>query len=320
MKRGTQSKDDAIVHCSESVEAALADGQPVVALESTIICHGMPYPDNVRAALDVEATVREAGATPATVAVIGGRLCAGLDAAQIEALGARGPSVPKLSRRDIPLAVATQSDGATTVAATMIVAELAGIPVFATGGIGGVHRDVNETLDISADLTELARSNVAVVCAGVKSVLDIGRTLEALETLGVPVLGYRSDELPAFYARSSGRPVDRRVDDAATIADILYAKWSLGLEGGVVIGNPVPASHAMPADRIDAVIEDALSEMRRRGIRGKATTPFLLERIAELTGGKSLEANVALVRSNAQLAADIAVAYRRRQIQASADR
>lgn len=298
---------------STAVGAALEDGRPVVALESTIICHGMPYPDNVQTALDVETIIRDTGAEPATVAVVDGVLCAGLDADRIEALGRKGQATPKLSRRDLAIAVATGSDGATTVAATMAVAAMAGIRVFATGGIGGVHRDVNDTLDISADLTELARTSVAVVCAGIKSVLDIGRTLEYLETQGVPVLGFRTDELPAFYARSSGHPVDRRVDDAASVADILHAKWSLGLDGGVVIGNPVPAEDAMAAGRIDAVIDEALAEMRQRGIRGKATTPFLLERIARQTGGDSLATNVALVRNNARLAADVAIAYRRVQ-------
>ena len=294
---------------SAAVEAALEDGRPVVALESTIICHGMPYPDNVRTALDVEAIIRDAGAEPATVAVVDGVLCAGLDSDRIETLGRKGQETPKLSRRDLGIAVATGSDGATTVAATMFVAAMAGIRVFATGGIGGVHRDVNDTLDISADLTELARTSVAVVCAGIKSVLDIGRTLEYLETHGVPVLGFKTGELPAFYARSSGYPVDRRVDDAASIAAILHAKWSLGLGGGVVIGNPVPAENAMAAERIDAVIDEALAEMRQRGIRGKATTPFLLERIAAQTGGESLATNIALVRNNARLAAEIAIAY-----------
>ena len=305
----THTGKEAQVLRSAEVEAAQQDGNAVVALESTIISHGMPYPDNVETALRVEQAIRDRGAVPATVAVLDGRLCVGLDEAQIEHLGKAGPAVTKLSRRDLPIAVAAGKDGATTVAATMIAAAAAGVRVFATGGIGGVHRDVAETLDISADLTELGRTSVAVVCAGVKSVLDIPRTLEHLETLGVPVIGYGTDEMPAFYTRSSGLPVDVRADDPADIAAIMHSKWQLGLDGGLVVANPVPEGDAMDPAVIDKVIEAALSDMASRGIRGKDTTPFLLERIANATGGESLATNIALVLNNARLAADTALAY-----------
>jgi pseudouridine-5'-phosphate glycosidase len=293
---------------SPEVRAALATGQPVVALESTIISHGMPYPQNVATALRVEAEVRSHGAVPATVAIVDGRLKAGLGADGIEALGRAGPQVAKVSRRDMPFIVAAGQSGATTVAATMIIAALAGIRVFATGGIGGVHRGAAESFDISADLQELARTDVAVVCAGVKSILDIRLTLEYLETQGVPVVGYQTDRLPAFYARDSGFPVDCRLDDAGQIARALQAKWGMGLRGGMVIANPVPAAHALPADVMDAAIHRALNEAATRGITGKAITPFLLARVNELTGGDSLAANIELVRNNARLAAAIAVA------------
>ena len=291
------------------VKEALTCNRPVVALESTIICHGMPYPDNVRTALAVESVVRDAGAVPATIAILGGALCVGLDDDDIEELGRKGTAVAKVSTRDLPVIVSEQADGATTVAATMIIAAMAGIRVFATGGIGGVHRDVAETLDISADLTELSRNPVAVVCAGVKSVLDIGRTLEYLETMGVPVLGFGTDDLPAFYARSSGHRVDRRYDQPAAIAKLMHAKWSMGLNGGLVIGNPVPEDFALDAASIEAVISSALEDMRALGVHGKETTPFLLARIAERTGGESLAANVALIKNNARLAAEIAAQF-----------
>jgi len=288
-------------------------GHPVVALESTIISHGMPYPRNVETALSVEAAVRAGGAVPATVAVLGGRLKAGLAPDEIRSLGMRGEQVVKCSRRDLPFVVARAQDAATTVAATMIVAAMAGIRVFATGGIGGVHRDVETTLDVSADLEELARSNVAVVCAGIKSVLDIGRTLEYLETAGVPVVGYQTDTLPAFYTRSSGLPVHYRCDTPGEVASAMRAKWDLGLDGGVVVAVPVPEEHALANSEMDGVIDEALAEMHRRGITGKDTTPFLLARIAERTDGRSLEANIALVVNNAGTAAAIAVEYARQE-------
>ena len=291
------------------VAAALQAGRPVVALESTIISHGMPFPQNVETALAVEAAVREGGAVPATVAIIGGRLKAGLDAEEIRHLGELGQSVVKCSRRDLPFAVARGFDGATTVAATMIVAAMAGIRVFATGGIGGVHRGVEQTWDISADLEELARTDVAVVCAGVKSVLDIGRSIEYLETAGVPVIGYGTDTLPAFYTRSSGFRVDYRCDSPGEVAAAMRAKWEMGLDGGLVVAVPMPEEHALAPGEIDGIIEEALAEMARRGIAGKDTTPFLLARIAERSGGRSLAANIQLVLNNARTAAAIAAAY-----------
>ena len=290
------------------VRLALQQGQPVVALESTIISHGMPYPQNVATALRVEAEVRNSGALPATIAVIDGRLTAGLSAAQIEALGRAGPAVAKVSRRDLPFIVATEQTGATTVAATMIIATMAGIRVFATGGIGGVHRGAAQTFDISADLQELARTPVAVVCAGAKSILDLGLTLEYLETHGVPVLGYRTEQLPAFFTQDSGFAVDYRLDDAGDIARLLQTKWAMGLGGGVVIANPIPTAHAMPRAVIDAAIAQALSDAQAQGISGKQTTPFLLERVNALTGGDSLAANIELVLNNARLASAVAVA------------
>ena len=290
------------------VRLALQQGQPVVALESTIISHGMPYPQNVATALRVEAEVRSSGALPATIAVIDGRLTAGLNAAQIEALGRAGPTVAKVSRRDLPFIVATNQTGATTVAATMIIAAMAGIRVFATGGIGGVHRGAAQTFDISADLQELARTPVAVVCAGAKSILDLGLTMEYLETHGVPVVGYRTAQLPAFFTQDSGFSVDYRLDDASEIARLLQIKWAMGLGGGVVIANPIPAAHAMPRAVIDAAIEQALSDAQTQGISGKQTTPFLLERVNALTGGNSLAANIELVLNNARLASAVAVA------------
>lgn len=288
------------------VSAALRKGQAVVALESTIISHGMPYPDNVETAIRVEQTVRDGGAVPATIAIIGGRLKAGLTGDEIRSLGERGQAVTKTSRRDLPFVVSRGEDGATTVAASMIVAAMAGIRVFATGGIGGVHRGVEQTMDISADLEELARTAVAVVCSGVKSVLDIGRTLEYLETQGVPVVGYGTDRLPAFFTPSSGFPVDYRADTPADVAAALRTKQQLGLSGGVVIANPIPPEHALDGDEIDAVIADAIKDMEQLGITGKDTTPFLLGKIAERTEGRSLRANIELVVNNARLAAEIA--------------
>ena len=278
-------------------------------MESTIISHGMPYPKNVETALEVEREVKAHGAVPATIAILGGRLKAGLSEAEINYMGKQGSMVQKASRRDLPVLLARGLDGATTVAATMIVAGLAGIRVFATGGIGGVHRGATQTMDISADLQELARTSVAVVCAGAKSILDLELTLEYLETHGVPVLGYQTDEFPAFYTRSSGLPVDYRTDTPVEIARILHAKWALGLAGGIIIANPVPEAYAMPSAKIETVIRRALAEAEARGVKGKAITPFLLSRIEELTEGKSLEANIQLVINNARLAAEVAVGF-----------
>ena len=292
------------------VAQALAERQAVVALESAIIAHGMPYPQNVATALQVEAEIRAHGAVPATVAVIAGRLKAGLERADIELLGQGGSAVPKLSRRDIPFIAAAGQSGATTVAATMVIAAMAGIRVFATGGIGGVHRGAAQSFDVSADLQELARTPLAVVCAGAKSILDLALTLEYLETHGVPVVGYRTGHLPAFYATDSEHKVDYRLDDPAQIARVMHAKWSMGLRGGLVVANPVPAQYAMPRARIDAAIAQALREAAAQGISGKQSTPFLLARVTELTGGDSLATNIQLVLNNARLAAAIAVQYR----------
>jgi len=291
------------------VAAALAAGRPVVALESTIISHGMPWPQNVETALAVEAEVRSHGAVPATCAVIDGRLKAGLAPAEIERLGRGGHEVAKLSRRDLPIVVARGGSGATTVAATMIVAKLAGIRVFATGGIGGVHRGAAESFDISADLQELARTPVAVVCAGAKAILDIRLTLEYLETHGVPVIGYGTDRLPLFFTRDSDFGVDVRLDTPQDIARVMKSSWDLGLGGGLVVANPIPAEHSLPSDVVERAIVQALAEAQAQGIAGKAVTPFLLARVNALTGGDSLAGNIQLVRNNARLAALIAVAY-----------
>jgi len=293
------------------VAASLAAGRPVVALESTIISHGMPWPQNAETALAVEAEVRAHGAVPATIAILDGRLKAGLSRDQIERLARAGPEAAKVSRRDIPIVVARGGTGVTTVAATMIVAALAGIRVFATGGIGGVHRGAQTSFDISAALQELARTQVAVVCAGAKSILDLALTLEYLETHGVPVIGYRSDRLPAFYCRDSGLGVDVRLDEPEEIARVMKAKWELGLGGGLVVANPIPEQYALPREVIDRAIEQALSDAHAQGITGKATTPFLLARVNALTGGESLAGNIQLVLNNARLAAAVAVAYAR---------
>lgn len=292
---------------SPRVEAALKAGKPVIALESTIISHGMPYPQNVETALRCEKTARDNGAEPATIAVIGGKLCAGLTEEEIEYLGREGTKVTKASRRDLPALVAGHKDGATTVAATMIIAAMAGISVFATGGIGGVHRGAEKTMDISADLEELAHTPVAVVCAGAKSILDLGLTLEYLETHGVPVLGYGTKELPAFYARESGFSVDYRVDSPMEAAGFIRAQRDMQYPGGLLICNPVPKEDAMPKTKIDAVINQALREADEQQIKGKAITPFLLARVCELTGGESLETNIHLVLNNVRVAAQIAV-------------
>jgi pseudouridylate synthase len=291
------------------VAAALSLGEPVVALESTIISHGMPWPQNLETALAVEAEVRAAGAVPATVAVVDGRLKAGLSHEALEQLARRGPQVAKASRRDLPLLAARAETGATTVAATMLIAALAGIRVFATGGIGGVHRGAETSFDISADLQELARTPVAVVCAGIKSILDLGLTLEYLETHGVPVIGFGTERLPAFFCRDSAFGVDLRADSPMEVAQVMHAQWRMGYLGGLVVANPVPAAHAMPRAVVDAAIEQALDEARSQGIAGKASTPFLLRRVNALTGGQSLVANIALVRHNAHVAAQVAVAY-----------
>ena len=291
---------------SPAVKAALMAGEPVVALESTIISHGMPYPQNVETALKVEETVREAGAVPATIAVIGGQLKAGLTAAEIEYLGKQGPAVTKTSRRDLPVLVARGADGACTVATTMIIAHLAGIRVFATGGIGGVHRGAETTMDISADLEELGRTPVLVVCAGAKAILDLGLTLEYLETKGVPVIGYGTEELPAFYTRTSGFRVDYRLDTPEEIAAAFRAQQEMGLGGGMLVTNPIPEAYSMDPARINAAIDQAVADARRLGIHGKETTPYLLARVKDLTGGDSLSANIQLVLNNARLAAHIA--------------
>lgn len=291
---------------SPEVQQALADGKPVVALESTIISHGMPYPKNVETAMLVEKTIRENGAVPATIAIIGGRLKAGLSPEEIEYLGKSGRKVAKVSRRDLAAIVARGADGATTVTTTMIIAHMAGIKMFATGGIGGVHRGAETTMDISADLEELAGTPVMVVCAGAKSILDLGLTLEYLETKGVPVIGYGTDELPAFYTRSSGFGVDYRVDTPAQLAAMFKAQQELGMKGGMLVTNPIPEQYAMDKAVIDAAIEQAVAESKEQGIHGKETTPFLLARVVELTGGDSLESNIQLVLNNAIVASKTA--------------
>lgn len=288
------------------VQKALEEGRPVVALESTIISHGMPYPQNVETALNVEKLIRENGAVPATIAVIGGRLKAGLSEAEIDYLGKTGAAVTKASRRDLPILVAEGRDGATTVTTTMIIAHMAGIQVFATGGIGGVHRGAQQTFDISADLEELASTPVMVVCAGAKSILDLGLTLEYLETHGVPVLGYGTKELPAFYTRKSGFEVDYRVDTPAELAAAFRASLDLGLRGGMLVTNPIPEEFAMDHEVINRAIDEAVAQANAQGIHGKATTPFLLAKVKELTGGDSLDSNIQLVFNNARLAAQTA--------------
>ena len=288
---------------SPEVAEALRAGKPVVALESTIISHGMPYPQNVETALKVENTIRENGAVPATVAVIGGRLKAGLTPEEIEYLGRKGRGVAKASRRDLPVLVARGADGATTVTTTMIIAAMAGIRVFATGGIGGVHRGAETTMDISADLEELAQTPVMVICAGAKSILDLGLTLEYLETKGVPVIGYGTEELPAFYTRQSGFKVDYRLDTPEELAAAFRAKQEMGLKGGMLVTNPIPEEYSMDPERINAAIDAAVAEADRLGVKGKETTPFLLAKIKDITGGDSLASNIQLVLNNARLAA-----------------
>ena len=289
------------------VKEALEAGRPVVALESTIISHGMPYPQNVETALSVEKIIRDNGAVPATIAVIGGRLKAGLSSEEIDYLGKTGTKVAKASRRDLPVLVAQGRDGATTVATTMIIANLAGIKVFATGGIGGVHRGAETTMDISADLQELAHTPVMVVCAGAKSILDLGLTLEYLETNGVPVIGYQTEELPAFYTRKSGFGVDYRLDTPQELAKTFFVKQDMGLVGGMLVTNPIPEEYSMDHEVINKAIDEAVEESKRLGIHGKDTTPFLLAKIKDLTGGDSLASNIQLVYNNARLAAKTAV-------------
>lgn len=291
------------------VQQALADGRPVVALESTIISHGMPYPKNVETALLVEQTLRDNGAVPATIAILGGRLKAGLSKEEITYLGKAGRKVAKVSRRDLPVICARGADGATTVTTTMMIAHMAGIQVFATGGIGGVHRGAETTMDISADLEELGQTPVMVVCAGAKSILDLGLTLEYLETKGVPVIGYGTSELPAFYTRKSGFSVDYEIDTPEELAKAFKTQHELGLRGGMLVTNPIPEEYSMDPDVINKAIDEAIEEAKAAGIHGKATTPFLLAKVKDLTGGNSLASNIQLVYNNARLAAKTAAAY-----------
>lgn len=301
-------KSDIDMDISTEVQQALKTGLPIVALESTIISHGMPFPQNLKTALTVEKIIREESAVPATIAILNGRIKIGLSQHELEQF-AKQTSQIKVSRRDLPLVISQKQSGGTTVAATMICAKLAGIAVFVTGGIGGVHRESENTMDISADLMELAQTNVAVVCAGIKSILDIPRTLEYLETQGVPVIGYKTEEFPAFYTPSSGSLVQSRLDTPEEIAHCMKIKWKLGLDGGIVIGNPVQEQDAMDASIIQQAISEALRDAAQKQIEGKNVTPFLLERINQLTMGESLKSNISLVCNNAHLGAKIAVAY-----------
>jgi pseudouridylate synthase len=297
------------VKFSNPVAAALKAGKPIVALESTIIAHGMPFPQNLEMAREVERVIIERGATPATIAIVDGQLCAGLDDKTLEHFAKTGPSIMKVSTRDMPFVVSRKMTGATTVASTMRIAAMAGISVFATGGMGGAHRGAERNFDISADLMEFATSNVAVVTAGAKAILDLALTLEILETQGVPVVGYGTDEFPAFYSRQSGHKLTQHVDTPKQLASLLHAKWTLGLKGGVVVANPILLQDEIPSADIAPFIETAIAEAEAQGIHGKYVTPFLLKRLAEITAGKSLKANIALVMNNAKVAADIAVAY-----------
>jgi len=297
------------VKLSPALKSALAKGKPVVALESTIIAHGMPFPQNFEMAQKVEAIIREQGATPATIAIVDGKLRAGLSDSEFEHFAKTGPSIMKVSVRDLPYVVAKGLTGATTVASTMRIADMAGIAVFATGGIGGVHRGGDRSFDISADITEFAQSNVAVVTAGAKAILDLGLTLEALETEGVPVVGFGTDEFPAFYSRLSGFKVPMRCDSAEEVASLMKAKWAMKLRGGVVVANPIPLEAEILASEIAPTIEKAIAEAARQSIAGKNLTPFLLKHLSDVTGGRSLAANIALVENNARLAAQIAKAY-----------
>ena len=298
-----------ILSLTDDVRAALTGHRPVVALESTIIAHGMPYPENVATARQVEAIVRSGGAVPAAIAILGGEIKIGISDAELDDLGREGRKIAKVSTRDLPFILARNMDGATTVASTMRLAAMAGIKVFATGGIGGVHRGAEKTFDISADMTEFAESSVAVVTAGAKAILDLALTLETLETLGVPVIGLGTDEFPAFYSRRSGHAVPMRCDSAAEIAAVMAAKWSMGLKGGIVVANPIPAEAEIPAEEIAPIIAAAVRKAGNRGVHGKELTPFLLAEIATVTAGRSLRANIALAKHNAQVAACIAAAY-----------
>ncbi|WP_410736410.1 pseudouridine-5'-phosphate glycosidase [Citrobacter freundii] len=300
-----------LLQISPEVQEALNSKKPIVALESTIISHGMPFPQNAQTAIEVEETIRKHGAVPATIAIIGGIMKVGLSKDEIELLGREGHSVTKVSRRDLPFVVAAGKNGATTVASTMIIAALAGIKVFATGGIGGVHRGAEHTFDISADLQELAHTNVTVICAGAKSILDLGLTTEYLETFGVPLIGYRTQALPAFFCRTSPFEVSIRLDSAKEIARAMAVKWQTGLNGGLVVANPIPEQFAMAEEKINAAIDRAVKEAEEQGVVGKESTPFLLERVAELTGGDSLKSNIQLVFNNAVLACEIAKEYQR---------
>lgn len=305
-KREDYDQMNNFLDISPEVKEALEENLPVVALESTIISHGMPYPKNVETALAVEKIIRENGAVPATVAILGGRLKCGLSEEEIEYLGKKGQEIVKTSRRDIPVIVSQKLDGATTVATTMMIAHMAGIRIFATGGIGGVHRGAETTMDISADLEELANTPVMVVCAGAKAILDLGLTLEYLETKGVPVIGYGTEELPAFYTRKSGFRVDYRLDTPLEVAEAFNAQRKCGLHTGMLITNPIPEEYSMDYETINKAIDEAVAEAEEKGIRGKASTPFLLAKVKDITGGESLEANIQLVYSNAKAAAQIA--------------
>ena len=298
-----------VFRVNPEVSKALAENRPVIALESTIISHGMPYPQNVETALNVEKVVREHGGVPATIGIIDGVGVVGMTSEEIEEFGKRGMSIPKVSRRDLPIIRASKSWGATTVATTMIFAAMAGVKFFVTGGIGGVHRGAENTFDISADLEELGRTDVTVICAGAKAILDLPKTLEVLETKGVPVLGFQTSELPAFYTRTSGMKVDYAIRDYEDGARIVRAKHEMGLSGGILITNPIPEKYSIPAEQINAVIEKAIAEMDERGIKGKECTPFLLAKIAEITGGESLASNIQLVYNNAAVGTEIAKAY-----------
>lgn len=298
-----------VFRVNPEVSQTLAENRPVIALESTIISHGMPYPQNVETALNVEKVVREHGGVPATIGIIDGVGVVGMTAEEIEEFGKRGMSIPKVSRRDLPIIRASKSWGATTVATTMIFAAMAGVKFFVTGGIGGVHRGAENTFDISADLEELGRTDVTVICAGAKAILDLPKTLEVLETKGVPVLGFQTSELPAFYTRTSGLKVDYAIRDYEDGARIVRAKHEMGLSGGILITNPIPEKYSIPAEQINAVIERAIAEMDERGIKGKECTPFLLAKIAEITGGESLASNIQLVYNNAAVGTEIAKAY-----------
>ena len=297
------------VRVNPEVEKALKEHKPVIALESTIISHGMPYPQNVETAMKVESIIREHSGVPATVGLVDGEGVVGLTPEEIEEMGKRGMSIPKVSRRDLPMIIAEKSWGATTVATTMILASMAGVEFFVTGGIGGVHRGAESTFDISADLEELGRTNVTVICAGAKAILDLPKTLEVLETKGVPVLGYQTSELPAFYTRTSGLKVDYAIKDAKDAANIVKAKRNLGLNGGILITNPIPEQYSMDPEVINKVIDEAIKEMDEKGIKGKQCTPFLLAKIAEITEGKSLAANIQLVFNNAAVGTEIAKEY-----------